>query len=269
MEAYFRAKASLFMPELSDVGITNLDDPRGRLLLDVAAIEMIGYQLADAHDLVVGVDHHQFTWRGQPVRVPLGGDFNVANSLAALETAAALGIDAATAARGLATLQPVPGRFEVVSDAAAAVAVVVDYAHTPEGIEHVLRSARSLATGRVVVVFGCGGDRDPDKRPLMGAAAAANADVVVVTSDNPRREDPQAIVDAVLAGVDAGYRGRVSVELDRRTAIERAIGVARPGDVVVIAGKGHETTQTIGDQVLAFDDRVVARAVLDTLGDPS
>lgn len=269
MEAYFRAKALLFTPELSDVGITNVDDPYGRLLLDAATIEMVGYQLSDASDLVVGVDHHRFTWRGQQVRVPLGGDFNVANSLAALEAAAALGIDAVTAARGLATLQPVPGRFEVVSDAAAAVAVVVDYAHTPEGIEHVLRSARTLATGRVVVVFGCGGDRDPDKRPLMGAAAAAHADVVVVTSDNPRREDPQAIVDAVLTGVEARYRGRVSVELDRRTAIEQAIRLARTGDVVVIAGKGHETTQTIGDQVLPFDDRVVARAVLDALGDES
>lgn len=270
MEAYFRAKASLFMPDLSDLGITNLDDPYGRLLLDVAAIEMVGYGSADASDLVVGVDHLDFGWRGQRVRVPIGGDFNVANSLAALEVAAALGIDSTTAARGLGSLQPVPGRFEVVSGAGAEVAVVVDYAHTPEGIEHVLRSARGLVTGRVLVVFGCGGDRDPDKRPLMGAAAVANADVVVVTSDNPRGEDPQAIVDAVLRGIEGRYRDRVSVELDRRAAIGRAIGAARPGDVVVIAGKGHETTQTIGDQVLPFDDREVAREVarsaLDTSG---
>lgn len=269
MEAYFRAKASLFMPELSRLGITNIDDPYGRLLLDVAAIDMIGYGAADAVDVVVGVDHHAFTWRGQGIRVPIGGDFNVANSLAALEVAAALGIDPSTAARGLAAVQPVPGRFEVVSDPASDVAIVVDYAHTPEGIEQVLRSARGLAAGRVVVVFGCGGDRDPDKRPLMGAAAASNADMVVVTSDNPRREDPQAIVDAVLAGIDGSYRGRVSVELDRRAAIERAIGAARRGDVVVIAGKGHETTQTIGDQVLPFDDRDVARQVLGPDGDES
>lgn len=267
MEAYFRAKASLFMPELSDLGITNLDDPYGRLLLDVAAIEMVGYGSADASDLVVGVDHLDFVWRDQPVRVSIGGDFNVANSLAALEVAAALGVDASTAARGLAGLRAVPGRFEVVSDAGADVAVLVDYAHTPEGIEHVLRSARGLVPGRVLVVFGCGGDRDPEKRPLMGAAAVSNADEVVVTSDNPRGEDPQAIADAVVRGIEGRYRDRVSVELDRRAAIEQAIGAARPGDVVVIAGKGHETTQTIGDQALPFDDRVVARKVLHTLGD--
>lgn len=269
MEAYFRAKASLFMPDLSDVGITNLDDPYGRLLLDVAAIEMIGYGADDATDLTVTLGEHRFVWRGVPVRVPIGGAFNVANSLAALNAAAVLGIDPETAARGLADLRPVPGRFEVVSGPRSEVAVVVDYAHTPEGLEHVLTSARALTSGRVLAVFGCGGDRDADKRPLMGAAAAAHADQVIVTSDNPRHEDPAAIVDAVVAGVEGRYRGRVSVELDRRSAIESAIGAARPGDVVVIAGKGHETTQTIGDQAHPFDDREVARAVLQALGDES
>ena len=269
MEAYFRAKASLFMPELSDVGITNLDDPYGRLLLDVAAIEMIGYAADDATELTVTLDQHRFVWRGVPVRVPIGGAFNVANSLAALNVAAVLDIDPETAARGLAVVQPVPGRFEVVSAPGADVAVVVDYAHTPEGLEHVLTSARTLSRGKVVAVFGCGGDRDAEKRPLMGAAAATHADIVIVTSDNPRHEDPQAIVDAVVAGVEGRYRGRVSVELDRRRAIGSAIGAARPGDVVVIAGKGHETTQTIGDQAHPFDDREAARAVLQALGDAS
>lgn len=269
MEAYFRAKASLFMPDLSDTGITNLDDPYGRLLLDVAAIEMVGYSAADAHELAVGVDRHRFVWRGEEIVVPIGGSFNVANSLAALHTAAALGIDARRAAAGLATLQPVPGRFEVVSRSDDGVAVVVDYAHTPEGIEHVLRSARAVSTGRVIAVFGCGGDRDTDKRPLMGAAAAANADVVVVTSDNPRTEDPRSIVDTVISGIDGRDRDRVTTELDRRLAIETAISMARTGDVVVIAGKGHETTQTIGDESYPFDDRQVARAVLDDMvGEP-
>lgn len=267
MEAYFRAKASLFMPDLSDVGVTNLDDPYGRLLLDVAAIEMVGYSLDDAADLVVGVDHHSFRWRGVPVHVPVGGEFNAANSLAALTAADALGIDAATAAQGLAAADPVPGRFEVVRSGADEVSVVVDYAHTPESLEHVLRSARGLVPGRVIVVFGCGGDRDTDKRPLMGAAAASNADLAVVTSDNPRHEDPLSIVDAVVAGIDGRYRSRVTVEPDRRTAIRLAIGNARPGDVVVIAGKGHETTQTIGDQALPFDDREVAREALQAVGD--
>ena len=266
MEAYFRAKASLFMPDLADVGVTNLDDPYGRLLLDVAAIEMTGYSTDDALDLEIGIDHHRFVWRDQPMSVPIGGVFNVANSLAALNAAAALGIDPATAARGLAALLPVPGRFEVVSAPGAGVAVVVDYAHTPEGIEHVLQSARRLATGRVIAVFGCGGDRDADKRPMMGAAAATNADLVFVTSDNPRREDPQAIVDAIVGGIDSSHRERVSIEVDRRTAIEEAIGAARSGDVIVIAGKGHETTQTIGDRIFPFDDREVARAVLAAVG---
>jgi UDP-N-acetylmuramoyl-L-alanyl-D-glutamate--2,6-diaminopimelate ligase len=263
IEDYFRAKASLFTPELSDRGIANVDDPYGRLLLDAATIEMTGYSAADAVDLDVGLDHHRFTWRGQPVRVPLGGRFNVMNSLAALNAAAALGIDAATSAVGLAATAAVPGRFEVVTGRGADVAVVVDYAHTPDGLEHVLVSARALiGAGRVIAVFGCGGDRDPDKRPLMGAAAAAHADRAIITSDNPRHEDPQAIVDAILAGVELRDRDRVTTEVDRRAAIEQAVVTARPGDVVVIAGKGHETTQTIGDVAHPFDDREVAREAI-------
>jgi UDP-N-acetylmuramoyl-L-alanyl-D-glutamate--2,6-diaminopimelate ligase len=144
--------------------------------------------------------------------------------------------------------------------------VVVDYAHTPDALTGVLATARSIAgPGKVTVVFGCGGDRDADKRPLMGAAAAASADRVVVTSDNPRHEDPQAIIDATLAGIEPRYRGAVRVEPDRRAAIELAIRDAHPGDVIVIAGKGHETTQTIGDTATPFDDRAVAREVLAQL----
>ncbi len=264
MEAYFRAKASLFTPELSEVGVTNLDDPYGRLLLDVAAIPMVGYSLDDAQGLAVGVDGHRFSWRGQAIDVPIGGDFNVMNSLAALTVADVLGIDAATAAGGLADCPPVPGRFESVSDPAHDdISVVVDYAHTPDGLEELLRAARRLTdSGRVIVVFGCGGDRDVEKRPLMGAAAANHADLVVITSDNPRGEDPQAIVDAAASGIDSRYRDAVVLEIDRREAIMVAIGAARPGDIVVIAGKGHETTQTIGDSVVPFDDRVVAREIL-------
>lgn len=268
MEAYFRAKASLFVPELSDLGITNLDDPYGRLLLDVAAIKIVGYSAGDAVDLDVGIDHHGFTWRGQPVRVPIGGDFNVMNTLAALNTAVALGIEPSTAAAGLAEVFAIPGRFEVVTSGEHEISVVVDYAHTPEGLEHVLRSARAATDrGRVIAVFGCGGDRDPEKRPLMGAVAAANADLVVITSDNPRHEDPWSIIAATLNGVDARYRERVSTEVDRRRAIEQAVGAARAGDVVVVAGKGHETTQTIGDTAHPFDDRDVVRAVLAQIDD--
>ena len=267
MEAYFRAKASLFTADLTDVGITNLDDPYGRLLLDGADIEMVGYRMDDAQDLEVGVGHHAFRWRGTPVSVPLGGRFNAANSLCALAIAERLGIDADVAARGLASIPPVPGRFEVVSEPDAPFSVVVDYAHTPDGLVEVLSAVRdvhvgTVGAGRVICVFGCGGDRDRDKRPMMGAAAAAHADLVVATSDNPRHEDPRAIIDDAVAGVEPRYRDRVSIEVDRRAGIAIALRAATPGDVVVIAGKGHESTQTIGDTAYPFDDRDVARELL-------
>ena len=263
MEAYFRAKAALFMPDLSDVGVTNLDDPYGRLLLDVAAIQMIGYSQDDVTDVEVGALGVAFTWRDRRVRVPIGGRFNVMNALAALTCASALGIDEGVAVDALATAPPVPGRFEVVTPPGHPFVVVVDYAHTPDGIVEVLITARAIATGgRVTCVFGCGGDRDVEKRPLMGAAAAEHADLVVVTSDNPRHEDPQAIIDAAVAGIPPGSRASVHVDADRRSAIRYAIAGARPGDIIVVAGKGHETTQTIGDTVLPFDDREVVRELL-------
>jgi len=174
MESYFRAKASLFSSELIEIGVTNVDDPYGRLVLDVADVEMVGFGVADAVDVEVGVNNHAFTWRGRRVSVPLGGRFNVMNSLAALTLSEVIGIDTELAVTGLAECPPVPGRFEVVSDPTEHLySVVVDYAHTPDGLEVLLTSARQLAgTARVIVVFGCGGDRDVDKRPLMGAVAA-------------------------------------------------------------------------------------------------
>jgi UDP-N-acetylmuramoyl-L-alanyl-D-glutamate--2,6-diaminopimelate ligase len=271
MESYFRAKASLFAPWQSRRGVTNLDDPYGRLLLDAADIEITGFSLADAERPEVGADRVVFGWRGRSVVVPLGGHFNVMNALAALTAGDVFGIAADIAVDGIASAPPVPGRFEVVSEPGRhPFAVIVDYAHTPDALAGVLTTARSIAPdGDVVVVFGCGGDRDVDKRPLMGAAAAAHADRVVITSDNPRHEDPLAIIDAALAGIEQRYRGGVRVEPDRRRAIESAIRDARPGDVIVIAGKGHETTQTIGDIAAPFDDRSVAREVLAQLTGPS
>jgi UDP-N-acetylmuramoyl-L-alanyl-D-glutamate--2,6-diaminopimelate ligase len=204
-----------------------------------------------------------FTWRNRHVEVPLGGHFNVMNALAALTCASVLGIDDDVAVAALAETPPVPGRFEVVTPSAHPFTVVVDYAHTPDGIVEVLTAARSIVPdGRVIIVFGCGGDRDVDKRPLMGAAASEHADLVVVTSDNPRHEDPQVIVDAALSGIAITERERIHVEVDRRAAIGYAIAAAHPGDIIVVAGKGHETTQTIGETVLPFDDRVVARELL-------
>lgn len=262
MERYFAAKAKLFEPGYSDVAIVNADDPRGRLLADAATIPTRTYSLGEVSDLEVGAARSTGTWRGRRLVVPLGGGFNVANALAALTAAVELGVSEADAVAGLAGAAPVPGRFEVVASDRP-FTVVVDFAHTPDGIEQVLRAARSIATGRVLVVFGAGGDKDREKRPLMGSAAAAGADVVVVTTDNPRSEDPAAIADAVVAGT-AGHPD-VRLELDRRAAIEVAITAAAPGDVVVVAGKGHETTQTVGTRVVPFDDRLVLREVLDSL----
>jgi UDP-N-acetylmuramoyl-L-alanyl-D-glutamate--2,6-diaminopimelate ligase len=268
MEDYFRAKASLFMPGLSDQGVVNRDDPYGRLLLDVGEIPLRTFGLDDASDVVFAVDSHRFRWRGRDVAVPIGGDVNLPNSLAVLATCEVLDVDLDAAVAGLARAAPVPGRFELVGrDLDTGFAVVVDYAHTPDGLEVLLESARRLSgeRGRVIVVFGCGGDRDRDKRRHMGAAATDGADVVVVTSDNPRSEAPDGIIEDVLEGVAPGYRHRLVVEADRRAAIGLALGEARRGDVVVIAGKGHETTQTIGATAHPFDDRVVARKFLEGL----
>jgi UDP-N-acetylmuramoyl-L-alanyl-D-glutamate--2,6-diaminopimelate ligase len=186
----------------------------------------------------------------------------VSNALAAATAARLLDVPAATIAAGLSSAENVSGRFEPV-EAGQPFRVVVDYAHTPDGLEQLLRAAREVTEARVIVVFGCGGDRDRTKRPAMGEVATTLADRVVVTSDNPRSEDPLRIIYEVLAGV--ADRGAVVVEPDRRQAIELALEEAAPGDTVVIAGKGHETTQTVGDEVVPFDDRAVARRGLERL----
>jgi UDP-N-acetylmuramoyl-L-alanyl-D-glutamate--2,6-diaminopimelate ligase len=261
-ERYFAAKARLFEATLSDAAVVNVDDPHGRLLMDARTIPTEGYSLGDVDDVVVTATSHSYTWRGRQMEVPIGGEFNVMNSLAAATACARLGVDAADIEEGLRHAPAVPGRFEAVV-AGQPFAVIVDYAHTPDGLEKALAAARQAAgEARVHVVFGCGGDRDREKRPLMGAVAATSADDVVITSDNPRSEDPLVIINAAMEGVPPDYRGRVVMEPDRRRAIEIAIRRARSGDVVVIAGKGHEPTQTIGDQVLPFDDRAVAREIL-------
>lgn len=263
VERYFAAKALLFRPELTSLGAANVDDVHGRLLVDTAPVPMVGFGAEDMTDLVVTPTRHAYTWRGHRVEVALGGAFNAMNSLAAATAASALGLDDAVIAAGLATARPVPGRFEPV-DAGQPFAVIVDYAHTPDGLRQALAAARAVAAGqRVLAVFGCGGDRDREKRPEMGRAAAELADRVVVTSDNPRSEDPLTIINAVLEGVPPDYRHVVVSEPDRRQAFALAFEMAAEGDVVVIAGKGHETTQTIGTTVLPFDDRAVARELLE------
>jgi UDP-N-acetylmuramoyl-L-alanyl-D-glutamate--2,6-diaminopimelate ligase len=273
MDDYFATKARLFTAERAAVAVVNTDDLWGRRLLEMVtgSLPTRPFSLADAADLEVGPGGSTFRWAGQPVRLRLGGVFNVTNALAAAFGARELGADAGAVAEGLSSVVSVPGRFEEV-DAGQSFTVVVDYAHTPASLEQVLTAARRIASGagngsgagRVLVVFGCGGDRDRAKRPAMGEAATRLADLAVLTSDNPRREDPLAIIEEVRAGVS---RPEVLVvEPDRRAAIAGALASARPGDVVVVAGKGHEAVQVTGDEVVPFDDRVVVREELARQG---
>ena len=262
MDDYFAAKASLFEPSRARLGTVNVDDPWGERLWRSAPIPMVPVRRSDISDVTSTVGRVAFRWRGRAVRLALGGLFNVDNALMAASIASALEVDDESIVAGLAQSAPVPGRMEVIAERAP-FSVVVDFAHTPAGLEVLLSSARQLTTGRVICVFGCGGNRDRTKRPLMGEVSDRLADVSVLTSDNPRDEDPQAIIDDVRAGMVGS--SELVVEPDRRAAIDAAFGRARPGDLVVIAGKGHETTQTVGDRTLAFDDRNEARQAMARL----
>ena len=260
MEEYFAAKARLFDGRCPTAA--NADDPYGRRLrADLRfAVDEPGADVR-AEEVRLGADGTRFRlrspWGDADVALRLVGRFNVENALAAASTAGLAGIGVDAIAAGLGALPGVPGRLEVVSDGQP-FSVVVDYAHTPDALATVLRALRPLAAGRLLCVFGCGGDRDRGKRPLMGEAAAALADRVIVTTDNPRSEDPLAIIAEVLAGAGPA----AEVEPDRRAAITRAIAIAEPGDVVLIAGKGHEQGQEAQGVVAPFDDRAVAREAL-------
>ncbi len=260
---YFETKASLFTAAYCDRAVVNLDDPRGSELLRRALVPTEGYSLTEAEDLVVGATRSSFRWRGELVEIALGGRFNVSNALAAATAAARLGIPTSTIATGLRAAPSVAGRFEPV-DEGQPFAVLVDYAHKPGALAGALEAAREAAPGgRVLLVVGAGGDRDRSKRPEMGEVAARLADHVYLTSDNPRGEDPQAIIDDIRTGMPAS--APATVEPDRATAIALALADARAGDVVVIAGKGHEAVQVVGDRSLAHDDRAVARDALRAL----
>jgi len=265
MEAYFEAKARLFTPALARAGVVNVDDRWGRRLAELAEVPVTTYALdteADVRATEVRSDVRGVSFRceGILVRSTLRGRFNVTNCLGVLAAARSLGIDPARAAEGIERAPMVPGRMEPI-DEGQDFLVVVDYAHTPDSILGVLRASRPLAAGRVIVVFGCGGDRDRAKRPEMGRAATSLADHTIITSDNPRSEDPLAIIREIERGAADGG-GAYVIEPDRRAAIGLAIDQARPGDVVVIAGKGHETVQELAGGSLPFDDRDVARAAL-------
>jgi UDP-N-acetylmuramoyl-L-alanyl-D-glutamate--2,6-diaminopimelate ligase len=279
MSHYFAAKRRLFeMLPAGAPAVVNVDDPRGAELAgSLPRVVTYGIdQPADVratgiHLSLEGLAFEAATPRGPlAIRSPLVGRPNVYNILGVVAAAVTLGLPSAAIERGVARLERVPGRFQIVSGASDDVRVVVDYAHTDDALKNLLETARALTAGRLVTVFGCGGDRDRTKRPLMGAVAARLSDVVVLTSDNPRSEAPDRIIDDIVRGlsptVEPGAPRRPAasyvVQADRRQAIEHAVRVARSGDLVVIAGKGHEKYQVIGDRTLPFDDVEVARAAL-------
>ena len=280
MEEYFEAKRSLFVPGRADRGAVNVDDPYGRRLFDSVPVPCIGF--GHSPDATIRAENVELRPNGTTfdlvtphgtanLSLALAGAFNVYNSLAAAAVALQAGVRLDAVVEGLSTIRSVPGRFESI-DRGQPFAVVVDYAHTPDSLDNVLRAARHLSEvqgndGRVLCVFGCGGDRDRGKRPLMGAVVARLADYCVVTSDNPRSEEPRSIIDEILEGVIAERpNGPDAVLVDRREAIGEALTEARPGDVVVIAGKGHETGQQFADVTVPFDDRLVAAELLDAQG---
>ncbi|MGH2711453.1 MAG: UDP-N-acetylmuramoyl-L-alanyl-D-glutamate--2,6-diaminopimelate ligase [Actinomycetota bacterium] len=267
MDRYLRAKAMLFTPDMAERAAINNDSPEGRSL--AGRVPTLTFGVGEgaelrAENVSVGPEGVSFRAGGVEVRSRLRGAFNVSNCLATLAAARQVGIPAESAAEGIAQLRGVPGRMEPV-EAGQPFEVLVDYAHTPDSLENVLRAARDLAAGnRVIAVFGCGGDRDRGKRPLMGEAATRHADLSVVTSDNPRSEEPEAIVREIEEGARNGG-GAYTVEVDRRAAIRLALAEASAGDIVVIAGKGHETGQEFADRTIPFDDRIVAREEIETL----
>jgi UDP-N-acetylmuramoyl-L-alanyl-D-glutamate--2,6-diaminopimelate ligase len=284
LEDYFRAKASLFMPPL--IGVVNIDDKYGRRLASSAVVPVTTFSAAGkaeadwrAADVRSGADGSTFRVIGPggveaDASVGLAGAFNVANALGAAVALVEAGVGLEDAVAGIAACPGVPGRLERVpapmkgDGEVGGVTAFVDYSHKPGAVEAVLRSLRPVTRGSLIIVLGCGGDRDRAKRPMMGAAAASLADVAILTSDNPRTEDPLAILAAMLDGVlsvPQAERARVIVEPDRAAAIRQAVGLAAAGDVIVVAGKGHETGQYVAGTVLPFDDRQVTADALERL----
>ena len=269
IEDYFAAKARLFTRLFTNLCVINRDDVHGSLLLDVISkdkeVRCESFGMSDAKDIHADASKISFHWQGQKIDSLMGGYFNVMNALAAATAAAKLGVTVSDIAKGLAAASAVPGRFESVSEGQL-FSVVVDYAHTPEALQNVLLAGRKIVgkDAQVILVFGCGGGRDQLKRPKMGDIASQFADLVYITSDNPRHEDARTIAHEVLQGVSSvsSVMSRVTIELDRRLAIGAAFGSAKPGDIVIIAGKGHEATQTIGADETPFSDVQVSRELL-------
>lgn len=276
MENYLAEKRKLF-ERIEGPGkftVVNLDDPYGKRFVGASRVQCYTYGREGdcrASDVRIGADRTSFLaetpWGKVEINTRLLGSHNVSNALAAIAVTGALGIPLSDIAAGIESLHSVPGRFEHV-DAGQDFQVIVDYAHTEDGLRNVLRAAREICRGRIICVFGCGGDRDKGKRPKMAAAAAELADYAIVTSDNPRTESPERILLDVEVGLQHAGKKRgddYAVYLDRREAIQHALGMARSGDLVMIAGKGHEDYQIIGEERIHFDDREVARDLLEAI----
>ncbi len=278
LEAYLDAKLILFrdLPKFSNkkfVAAINLDDPSAEKVIAVTQGDIITFgEKSDAQvtasnvvvtDKSVSFDMNYGSSK-VPVELNIGGSFNVSNALAAASAAIALGVGLEDIAKGLKVAKPVPGRFEPI-EKGQDFGVLVDYAHTPDELENVLNTAKKLAKNRLIAVFGCGGNRDRGKRPIMGKIGVDIADLVVITSDNPRKEDPNAIINDILQGIPEEEMKRVAVQVDRKEAIREAIKMAQAGDIVVIAGKGHEDYQIFADRTIHFDDREVAAEILSEL----
>jgi UDP-N-acetylmuramoyl-L-alanyl-D-glutamate--2,6-diaminopimelate ligase len=259
MEEYFAVKARLFTSEHAQRAVIWGDDPYGERLANATTLPVTRVSRHDATEVETSLKGTTFFWRGHLVNSALLGPYNVDNALIALAIMSVLGAADAAIAAAMGEVSAIPGRFDVVRG--TDVTVIVDYAHTPEGLRRLLADVRAMMPeGRIITVFGCGGDRDRAKRPEMGLVASTCSDLTIVTSDNPRSESPESIIDAIMSGVMSA--ATVIRDADRRSAIDRALRESAPGDVVVVAGKGHETTQVIGGLVVPFDDRVVARELL-------
>ena len=290
MEAYFETKARLFSeypllyprPDKKPlISIINVGQWEGRDLVTRARGDILTFAIGEIpavlkaenvelapesakFDVVYDSGVEKFSF---PICLPIGGAFQVGNALGAIGACLRLGVSKEAIRAGLAQLPPVPGRFEAVPTGGKGFSVIVDYAHSPDGLENLLRSAKELHPARIITVFGCGGNRDKTKRPLMGRLAATLSEIAIVTSDNPRNENPDDIIAEITAGMnptnDSGIGAEIHVEPDRKKAIALAISQAQPGDIVLIAGKGHEDYQIVGDKVLPFDDRLVAKEILN------
>jgi UDP-N-acetylmuramoyl-L-alanyl-D-glutamate--2,6-diaminopimelate ligase len=275
-DGYLRAKKSLFDTLSAEaVAVVNGDDVFGRSIVASSRAKLLRFSVGGVGEVCARVESMTLSgsrfvssFGGESLRVslPLAGVHNVYNALAAATAALGIGVCAGDVQKGLESIAAIPGRLQRVGSGEGDFSVFVDYAHTDDALVNVLASLRPLTRGRVICVFGCGGDRDRSKRPRMARAAAGGADVLVVTSDNPRHEDPQAIIEEICAGLDKGDRVRTKVEVDRGEAIALALSMAKPGDTVLIAGKGHEDYQIVGDDRLDFDDVEVVSRIMSGAG---